>query len=201
MAEHCGNISAGGNPAIDSTLRRDLLRLLRALLRGQPRQVHDNGATILAGDQQPMPQEVVRLALRQGLAAQRDGQLVATQATSTFLRRSMLPEADAFAEQHRIDVEQTVDVEGTRQRVRRNLAESPLSTLARLKDRSGGFFLPPEAVDAGERLLSDSPARSCSRVSRPVGSRVCLPAARETGAGRPRSRIRRSRPGSALPAP
>ncbi|WP_431321794.1 DUF6456 domain-containing protein [Rhizobium sp. YTU87027] len=36
-----------------------------------------------------------------------------------------------------------------------NREESPLSSLARLKEKSGGPFLPVEALAAGERLLAD----------------------------------------------
>lgn len=39
--------------------------------------------------------------------------------------------------------------------VRRNLDDQPFSTVARLRDRDGKPYLPPEAVEAGERLAQD----------------------------------------------
>jgi hypothetical protein len=42
-----------------------------------------------------------------------------------------------------------------RQSVRRNLQESPLFPLLRLKEKDGRCFLPEQAVAAGERLAAD----------------------------------------------
>ncbi|MBB4007263.1 DUF6456 domain-containing protein [Allorhizobium taibaishanense] len=39
--------------------------------------------------------------------------------------------------------------------VRRNLDDQPFSSVARLRDRNGKPYLPPEAVEAGERLARD----------------------------------------------
>ncbi len=47
------------------------------------------------------------------------------------------------------------DESGARRRIRYNLAESPLSGLARRRDRSGKVFLSDDLVHAGERLRED----------------------------------------------
>jgi hypothetical protein len=62
-----------------------------------------------------------------------------------------------FAEQHRSWGHRTVmdpDTERPR-RLRYNMAESPLTVLARRKDKEGQAFLSPELVQAGERLRED----------------------------------------------
>ncbi|WP_245484874.1 DUF6456 domain-containing protein, partial [Ciceribacter ferrooxidans] len=77
-----------------------------------------------------------------------------------FLRRALTdPEAGGFADQHReIEVCALPGGEGEAGRpasVRRNLAESPLGPLARLKGRDGRPFLDKQAIEAGERLAAD----------------------------------------------
>lgn len=69
-----------------------------------------------------------------------------------------LAEAPAeFADQHRVWGERTVrDSEtGQPRKVRYNLAESPLTALARRRDRNGEPFLSDGMVTAGERLRED----------------------------------------------
>ncbi len=136
---------------------RELLRLLRRLLHGAVDLVpgEDGSGFTIAGEARPVADALVRFGLREGLLQRTDTRLAATSDTAGYLRRAMLADDDAFAEQHRVTKEESVDVEGVRQRVRRNLAESPLSLLSRLKDRSGSSFLPLEAIEAGERLLAD----------------------------------------------
>lgn len=137
------------------TERRELLRLLRRLLRGPCEMTAGEGATLHLGeDAGTFSAALVARAESRGLIARSGSRVAATDAAAPFLRRAMLPE-DGFAGQHRIEVGQSVEYEGRRQPVRRNLAESPLSLLARLKDRSGEDFFPEEARAAGERLLSD----------------------------------------------
>jgi len=62
-----------------------------------------------------------------------------------------------FGEQHRDWSERSVTDPGSNQRRRQryNLAESPLTALARRKDRNGAPFMTPEMVAAGERLRED----------------------------------------------
>lgn len=143
--------------ALKPAEKRNLLRLLRRLLHGPVALVAGEGSSgpAIADEGARLFDGLVQLALRQGVARRSAGTLMATEQTAGFLRRAMLPQDDAFADQHRVKTQQTVDVEGVRQSVSRNLAESPLSMLARLKDRSGAAFLPREALEAGERLHAD----------------------------------------------
>ena len=62
-----------------------------------------------------------------------------------------------FQEQHKEFGERVVKVyDGSgRQNVRFNFAESPLTLLARKKDKSGAMYLSPELLEAGERLRED----------------------------------------------
>lgn len=68
-------------------------------------------------------------------------------------------EVSGFAEQHREwghrDVVGDAVGDAARQRVRYNLAESPLSLLARRRDKDGNRFLTDDMVRAGERLRED----------------------------------------------
>ncbi|MFD1746583.1 DUF6456 domain-containing protein [Rhizobium helianthi] len=74
----------------------------------------------------------------------------------SFLRRSLAEEEERrFASQHGMELREEREVEGHVQPVLRNALDSPLSQLARLKDRSGQPFLPAEALEAGERLAGD----------------------------------------------
>jgi hypothetical protein len=127
--------------------------------------------------------DILEAAATAGLVQKTGAKLVARPETLSFLRRHLgdaasenfdgRPKTTAgqsaardqriggaadgveFANQHRAIVSETVELEGSRERVRRNLLESPLSGLTRLKDRDGRPFLPPEAIEAGERLAGD----------------------------------------------
>ena len=69
-----------------------------------------------------------------------------------------LAEAPAeFANQHRVWGERTVrdNETGQPRKVRYNLAESPLTALARRRDRDGAPFLTDDLVSSGERLRED----------------------------------------------
>lgn len=92
----------------------------------------------------------------EGLLAPSAEGYVATAETAAWLRRDLcdLPD-EAHASQHRsIAVETLVLPEGRRS-VRRNLQESPLFPLLRLKEKDGRAFLPEDALAAGERLAAD----------------------------------------------
>lgn len=67
------------------------------------------------------------------------------------------PEVAAFAEQHRAWDEKPVlaSEAGETARLRYNLAESPMLSLARRRDKDGSPFLTDEMVSAGERLRED----------------------------------------------
>lgn len=62
-----------------------------------------------------------------------------------------------FQEQHKEFGERVVKIyDGSgRQNLRYNFAESPLTLLARKKDKSGAMYLPSELLEAGERLRED----------------------------------------------
>jgi hypothetical protein len=62
-----------------------------------------------------------------------------------------------FQEQHKEFGERVVKMyDGSgRKNVRFNFAESPLTLLGRKKDKSGAMYLPPELLEAGERLRED----------------------------------------------
>ena len=133
--------------------RRELQRLLRRLLRGPVQLSQGQGGEEIsvAGEGRDYPADLVRRAVSRGLAHEADRTLSATGQSGAFLRRSLLQENDAFGEQHRLATPDSVEIAGRRQTVRRNLAESPLSLLSRLKDRAGQPFLPEDALDAGGR--------------------------------------------------
>ncbi|TDK37272.1 hypothetical protein E2F50_10360 [Rhizobium deserti] len=137
--------------------RKPLLRLVRLLLRGACDMTEaTDGMLLLGGTEGPaFAQDVVRQAQSLGLARCFDNRLAATDAAAGFLRRALVDGEEAFGHQHRDMVDAVVEVEKRRQPVRHNLSESPLGAIARMKDRQGNAFLPPEAVEAGEKLLSD----------------------------------------------
>lgn len=76
--------------------------------------------------------------------------------------RQMLDEAaqargdtGGYRDQNRDWGEREINEDGQRRRLRANLAESPLSILARRKDKTGAPFLSVDLVAAGERLRED----------------------------------------------
>jgi hypothetical protein len=137
--------------------RRQLIGLLRQLLRGPCRmeeaaggQVKVSGAT-----ERLYPQEVMTHARSAGLVRWSKGIIEASDEAAAFLRRALIEGEEPMADQHREIVETVVEVDSLRQSARRNLLESPLGAIARLKGRDGEAFLTVEAVEAGERLLAD----------------------------------------------
>ncbi|MBB3397181.1 DUF6456 domain-containing protein [Rhizobium sp. BK060] len=72
----------------------------------------------------------------------------------SYLRRAASLREEAFIEQHGAIGHVVAGLDGGRQSLRINREESPLSSLARLKE-SGGPFLPEDALAAGERLFAD----------------------------------------------
>jgi hypothetical protein len=137
--------------------RKPLLRLMRLLLRGECEMTAAaDGMLRLGGTEGPaFARDIVRQAQSLGLARRLENRLVATDAAAGFLRRALVDGEEAFAHQHRDMVDSTAEVDDRRQPVRRNLSESPLGVIARMKDRQGNAFLPPDAVEAGEKLLAD----------------------------------------------
>jgi hypothetical protein len=139
------------------TATKALARLLRQLVQGQGAAIAPAGQNMvtIGNDPRPFPQPLVRQAQALGLVRLSGSILSATGEARSFLRRALLVNEEAFADQHRETVPFVVEHEGARQTVRRNLAESPLAGLARLKDRNGQDFFPADALDAGERLLGE----------------------------------------------
>lgn len=103
----------------------------------------------------PVPRALLGRAAAQGLISRRGAVLSVTPEAEAFVRRALIEPDRAFQDQHRDLREAQMLVDGARQAVRVNDAESPLAAIARLKDRAGRPFLPDEAVGAGERLAAD----------------------------------------------
>ncbi len=137
--------------------RRQLVGLVRQLLRGPCRMEEAAGGQIkVSGATERLyPQEVMRQARSTGLVRWSNETIEASDEAAAFLRRTLIEGEDPMADQHREIAESVVEVDSLRQSVRRNLLESPLGAIARLKGRDGEPFLTGEAVEAGERLLAD----------------------------------------------
>ncbi|OLP45854.1 hypothetical protein BJF95_09860 [Rhizobium oryziradicis] len=129
------------------------------------RPAHAGAFDVLRGDDDlvlgRVPGAVLQYALSQGLVQQNGELLEATPQARTFLRRA-LAEADTerFSAQHgeltdAVLVENKGEISEQSRIVRRNLDDSPLSSMARLRDKAGAAYFPAEAIDAGERLASD----------------------------------------------
>jgi transposase-like protein len=70
-------------------------------------------------------------------------------------RQGMAEAATPFGDQHRVWGERAVMDDAGPRRVRYNMAESPIGTLGRRRDKDGKPFLEAELVEAGERLRED----------------------------------------------
>ena len=158
-----GKTAAGQIPETDR-LRSSLLRFLKSLPPA--------GAQICAAAQaQPgvaaatlelqttsarlrVEAATVLAAARQGLIVRNGARIRPLPEAESFLARHETPEPD-FARPHRDMQETNASVDGETTRVTRNLSESPLSALERLKGRAGETYFPREALAAGERLHAD----------------------------------------------
>ncbi|MEW9616070.1 DUF6456 domain-containing protein [Shinella sp. S4-D37] len=129
-----------GGEANDAALGKALQALLAA------------GAAGIAEDAAPA---VLAEGLRLGLVRRAGGRLLATAEARAHLRRRLCTAETPFAAQHRDMAEVTVLRDGVRERALANRLESPLAGLARLKEKTGGAFLPDTALAAGERLHAD----------------------------------------------
>lgn len=139
--------------------RRQIRQILRRALAAplltctiSPEAGADRRSTISAGT---APALIARL-VSDGLLAPSPRGFVATPQTAAWLRRDLcdLPD-EAHASQHRTVAVETLDMPDGRQVARRNLQESPLFPLLRLKEKDGRPFLSEEALAAGERLAAD----------------------------------------------
>lgn len=140
------SLSAPLDSAIDRHQQKSIRTLLRRALAGP---VASSALADLG------PQLLDRL-VAEGLLIWEEDDLRATAETAAYLRRALCNHSgDPFADQHRTLESETVVMQNGRQPVRRNLAESPLFPLLRLKEKDGRPFLTDEAVAAGDRLATD----------------------------------------------
>lgn len=101
-------------------------------------------------------EQLLSRAVSAGLVQRRADTFLPRPEASNYLRRLFTADGETdFAAQHgeRAKVN-LAGPEGSRI-VLRNLDESPLAHLVRLRGRDGQLFLPEDAIAAGERLLSD----------------------------------------------
>lgn len=133
-------------------------RLLRFLGNGGCRVIDQDAMTRLArpdGGETAIPSDVVTACLRRGLAVRRGDRLFATREARSWLRRFLAAREEAFLDQHRNLETAHIDQGQSHVTVSINASATPLAALSRLKDRTGAAWLPPDAVDAGERLARD----------------------------------------------
>ncbi len=165
-----------------TTLNRDARRILRRLCETgavlavavdmEKAVVVRDGATGSSTRTAVVDRKVAEaMALQDWISAERAGRITRyriTPAGRAALEEMMdsdaaqtgpgLSEAPAdFADQHRVWGERTVrdNETGQPRKVRYNLAESPLTALARRRDKDGSPFLSDDLVTAGERLRED----------------------------------------------
>ncbi len=147
------------------TAPKDLVRFVRSVMTHAPVRLEPGDADMMlvfhGKDQQagkpprPVAGATVAQARSFGLVTLEGNIVRATAEALPFLRRALVGSPEAYQEQHRDIETATVAVEGGRQAVRVNHLESPLGAAARLKEKSGQPFLPPDAIAAGERLNAD----------------------------------------------
>ena len=136
--------------------RRQIRQILRRALAGPLEQPPEGTAVGVAPTSVDSRHELLARLVADGLLRHTPGGLQPTAETAAWLRRDLcdLPE-EVHAAQHRTVEAATLDLPQGRQAVRRNLQESPLFPLLRLKEKDGRPFLSEEAVAAGERLAAD----------------------------------------------
>ena len=139
------------------TDRRTILRIARYLLDGhaalsaaavQGQMLLDNGARSAIC----VRSTILKRMASDGLVRREASTIALSEAGEAFLKRVA---GDGFTAQHR-DVEQrSIALPSGQRVVDVNISESPLSQLARRKDRNGRPFLDERELRAGERLRSD----------------------------------------------
>jgi hypothetical protein len=156
MSNAAMNRTATAKRAAAKPSAKALVRLVRHAMQGeQPLEAGSDGVVRLGPEQRSYPAELLAEAISLGLVKRAGKLLKATSEARSFLRRAMAENEEACLAQHREIEAATVEIEGMRQAVSRNLDESPLSALSRLKGRGGELFFPAAAIDAGDRLLAD----------------------------------------------
>ena len=140
--------------------RKDLIRLVRYVAGRSDVDVEpaSDGVSLQAkgeGEPRRFGRAVFDEACACGLVLVVHGRVAATAEARTFLRRALAEPEEAFQDQHRATENRVMEIDGARRSVRVNALESPLGAIARLKEKSGQAFLPPDALAAGERLHAD----------------------------------------------
>lgn len=142
----------------DTANSKQMLKILRFLAGGEARLEREGAETVSlhrAGSRHRLPAAVLAEAVSRGLVTEAQSRLSLALPARAYLRRALADREEAFLEQHGDITQRVRDIDGTPQTLRVNEAESPLSALARLKEKSGAPFLPREALAAGERLHAD----------------------------------------------
>lgn len=139
-------------------VEKGIARLLRFLGNGGCRLVEEGTMIRLAkpdGIDIAVAREVVVAAESCGLAIRRGDRLFATREARSWLRRLLSAREEAFLDQHR--TVETIELRqgAAREIVSINATATPLAALSRLKDRTGAAWLPPDTIEAGERLARD----------------------------------------------
>lgn len=133
-----------------------LARLVRFVLAaGEVRLTGDDGLVASDGRRQPLAPAVLAEAISLGLVRRDGARLSPLPEARIHLKRRLCDAQTPFAGQHREIAEVTVLRDGVRERAIANRLESPLASLARLREKSGKAYLPEGAFAAGERLHAD----------------------------------------------
>jgi hypothetical protein len=139
-------------------LEKGTARLLRFLGNGGCRLAEEGAMVRLAkpgGVEIAIAREVIAAVESCGLVIRRGNRLFATREARSWLRRLISAREEAFLDQHRtVETVEIREGEG-RATVAFNTTATPLAALSRLRDRSGAAWLPPDTIEAGERLARD----------------------------------------------
>jgi hypothetical protein len=138
---------------------RDYLRALKFLGAGPADAAPATGGAklLLDGGERgsiAIAADAVRRLMAEGLATRR-GTVVALTAEGQARRRRDDAAGDTFQAQHRTIEEKRIELADAHPVVSVNLDESPLTALARRRDRDGRPLLGEAEVAAGERLRAD----------------------------------------------
>ena len=163
----------------------ELARLLRFLLSAGEAVARDDALVAGGGRTQPLSPVVLAEAVRLGLVRRTVDRVAATPEARAHLKRRLCDAETPFAGQHRDMVEVLVLRDGVRERAFANRLESPLASLARLKEKTGAAYLPENAIAAGERLHADFTRGGLQpRLTMSWEPRVATRQKGEAGAGR-----------------
>ncbi len=152
----------GSSVSDQDNLARQTLKLVRFCTASVAKEKTANAIVLMAHDGKTLrvASSLLSAALRAGLLAETKDGLRATDAGLSFARRTLagagLDGGDVcFQSQHGQIERDTVSIDGGQAVVARNMAESPLAVIARMKGRDGQAFLSGHQREAGERLSRD----------------------------------------------